>query len=281
MHDREPAEKNPGHSTGPKTPEGKAKSSLNRLEHGCRSEQIILPTEDPAEYEFVVDRWLASYEPQDSAAETLVLETAKAHWFLKRNEKRLHQTESSLPADPCAWSPEHHKSFQNFTRYKTAAERTFFRWYKALETHHNREFHREQLAERARARAAALNIQWLNKQEQKAAARDLRIRQYVQIDGDDQVCATTLAPTNERIKKMAAARPEPPQIITRYLIFNNGIPPAYRWMKPDLVQRDFEIVGIQTMLYTDWLEIVEREQAAGNGHLGPAPSEAFLTFPPA
>jgi hypothetical protein len=279
MHDTsgEPTEKKPGRSTGPTTPDGKRISSLNRLDHGCRSEQLILPTEDPAEFEFTLDGWFASYPSQDA---TLVFETAKAHWFLKRNEKRLHQVESSLPADPCSWTSEHHKSFQNFTRYKTTAERTFFRWYRALEIHHNREIHRLDLAERARARAAALNIQWLNKQQQKAAARDLKIDQYVRIDGDDEVCATTLAPTNERIKEIVAERPEPPKIITRYLMFSNGVPPAYRWMNPGLVQREFEIVGIQTMLYSDWLGIIQQEQSAGTGHVGPAPSLAFLSFPP-
>lgn len=282
MHDqspREPDEKNPGHSTGPRTREGKANSSLNRLSHGCRSEQILIPGEDPAEFEFTMNHWFEAYNPQDSIAQNLVEEVGKAHWFLKRNEKRLHQIESSLPLNACDWTAEHHKSLTNFTRYKTTAERAFFRWYKALETHYNREFHRNELADRALARAAELNVQWLNKQEQKTA-ENLKIQQFAHVFGDDEACATTVAPTNQQIKDSVASLPEPPKLITRLLYFAGGVPSAYEWAHPDLLQREFETIGLQTMLYTDWLDIIECEEAAGDGHLGPAPSQKFLRLPP-
>ena len=280
MHDhfREPNEKNPNRSTGPRSPEGKANSSLNRLTHGCRSEQLLIPSEDPAEFEFTINGWLDAYSPQDPIALNLVEETAKAHWFLKRNEKRLHQVETRLPADAWLWTDDHHKLLTNTTRYKTTAERSFFRWYKSLEAHYNREFHRDQLAERARLRAASLHIQWLNKHAE-AAAETLKIDQYAQILGDDDHCSTTLAPTNDQIKEMVAARPEPPKVITRVLYFSNGVPGAYEWINPTPAQRGFQTIGLQTMLYTDWLHIIEREQASGAGHLGPAPSEQFFSLP--
>ncbi|MFI5381076.1 MAG: hypothetical protein ACHRHE_17400, partial [Tepidisphaerales bacterium] len=34
-------------STGPRTPEGKAKSALNALKHGLTAQSPLLPTEDP------------------------------------------------------------------------------------------------------------------------------------------------------------------------------------------------------------------------------------------
>jgi hypothetical protein len=273
-------EKIPGHSTGPRSPNGKAKSSLNRLTHGCRSEQILIPGEDPAEFEFLMNEWFDTYSPQDSTASNLVEETAKAYWFLKRNEKWLHQIQVRLPHDAWLWTEENHKLLANAMRYKTTAERSFFRWYKSLETHYNREFHREQLAESARARAASLHIQWLNKKAAAAAAENLKIEQFVHILGDDEICSTTLAPTNEQIKNDVAARPEPPKFITRTLYFKNGVPAAYRWIVPNLMQREFASVGLQTMLYADWLRIIEREQADESNHLGPAPSMDFLNFPP-
>ncbi|HTU48303.1 MAG TPA: hypothetical protein VMF91_24805 [Bryobacteraceae bacterium] len=276
---REPDEKNPSHSTGPRSPEGKATSSLNRLTHGCRSEQILIPGEDPAEFEFMMNGWIEAYDPKDAIALNLVEEVAKAHWFLKRNEKWLHQIQVRLPHDAWLWTEENHKRLANTMRYKTTAERAFFRWYKALETHYNREFHRNQLAERARARAAELNIQWLNKQEQKTA-EDLKIQQFAHVFGDDEICATTVAPTNQQIKDSVAARLEPPKLITRLLYFEGGVPSAYEWAHPNLLQREFETVGLQTMLYTDWLDIIESEAAAGTGHLGPAPSQKFLNLPP-
>lgn len=285
MHDQsphEPGKKNPGpgRSTGPLTPGGKSRSSMNRLDHGCRSEQLILPTEDPAEYEFTYNGWLEAYPCDgDPEAQTLVFETAKAHWFLKRNEKRLHQIESRLPADAWLWTDDNHKLLANATRYKTAAERSFFRWYKALEAHYRREFHRRDLAERARARAAALHLQWLNK-SQEALADSLKIEQYAQILGDDDHCITALIPTNDQIQAAVAARPEPPRLIARYLYFVNGVPAAYEWANPTPAQREFKTIGLQTMLYDDWLLAIQREQAAATGHLGPAPSGNFLHLPP-
>ena len=282
MHDDlspEPNEKNSSRSTGPRSPVGKARSSMNRLTHGCRSEQVIIPGEDPAEFEFVMNGWFEAYDPQDPIAQNLVEEVGKAHWFLKRNEKWLHQVQVRLPFDAWLWTDEHHKLLTNTTRYKTSAERAFFRWYKALEAHYNREFHRQELADRASARAAELNIQWLNKQEQKTA-ESLKVQQFAHILGDEEICFTTLAPTNQQIKDSVAAGPEPPKVISRLLYFENGVPPAYRWMNPNLLQCEFKTIGLQTMLYSDWLDIVEREEAAGTGHIGPAPSLQFLSFPP-
>ncbi|HEX3682628.1 MAG TPA: hypothetical protein VHU83_08785 [Bryobacteraceae bacterium] len=265
----------PGQSTGPRSPNGKATSSLNRLTHGCRSEQILIPGEDPAEFEFVMDGWFSVYDPQDPIAQNLVEELGKAHWFLKRNEKWLHQVQTRLPYDAWLWTDENHKLLANTMRYKTTAERAFFRWYKALEAHYNREFHRQELAERARARAAALNFQWLNKREQRAA-ENLKIKQYAQIFGDDDRCATVLVPSNEQIKATVAARPEPPEIITRLLYFTNGVPAAYDWLNPTPVQCGFETVGLQTMLYSDWLKQIDAEQLAGTGHLIPCSTTALL-----
>ena len=37
-------------STGPRTEEGKAASSLNSLKHGLTAKTVVLPGEDPAEY---------------------------------------------------------------------------------------------------------------------------------------------------------------------------------------------------------------------------------------
>lgn len=62
---------------------------MNRLTHGCRSEQLLIPGEDPAEWEFTLNGWLEAYDTQDSVAETLVYEVAKTQWFFKRNEKHL------------------------------------------------------------------------------------------------------------------------------------------------------------------------------------------------
>ena len=71
-------------STGPKTAEGKAKSSLNALKHGLRAEQLILPNEDPEILQTVVDGWIDALQPADAAEAALVERAAMADWRLKR-----------------------------------------------------------------------------------------------------------------------------------------------------------------------------------------------------
>lgn len=276
-----PDGKNPGRSTGPRSHDGKSRSSLNRLTHGCRSEQLLLPSEDPAELAFLFDYWFDSYNPEDAHAESLVDEAAKNHWLLKRAEKWLHQVQSRLPEDAWLWTDKDHKALTNALRYKTTAERSFFRWYKVLESHHRHELRRHEVADRARARDAALQIKWLNRLEQETAEK-LKLKQYAQIFGDDEVCATSIVPSNDQLKATAAALPEPPEVVTRLLYFTNGVPAAYDWLNPTPAQQRFETVGFQTMLYSDWLQHIEAERLAATGHIIPA-STAMLPVksPPA
>jgi hypothetical protein len=122
-------------STGPTSVAGKARSSMNRLVHGCRSQKLVLRHEDPAEFEATVRGWFEHYAPQDEVAVSMVEELAKAHWFLKRAQKRLAEVEWELPMNAYHWTETHQKLLHNFTRYKVSAERTFQRYWKELEVY--------------------------------------------------------------------------------------------------------------------------------------------------
>jgi hypothetical protein len=122
-------------STGPRSIEGKANSSMNRLVHGCRSQKLVLRHEDPAEFEATIRGWFEHYAPQDEVAVSLVEELAKAHWFLKRAQKRLAEFEWELPMNAYHWTDSHQRLLGNFTRYKVSAERTFQRYLKDLEAY--------------------------------------------------------------------------------------------------------------------------------------------------
>ena len=63
-------------STGPVTGEGKAVSSINNLRLGFRSQTVILPGEDPAEYESLLDELTSHHEPSDLTERRLVREMA-------------------------------------------------------------------------------------------------------------------------------------------------------------------------------------------------------------
>src|SRR4051812_24942319 len=71
-------------STGPKSPDGKAKVALNAVKHGLRAEHLILPGEDPAAFDAMLAAWNADWRPPTDARRVLV-EQAVAHaWRLSR-----------------------------------------------------------------------------------------------------------------------------------------------------------------------------------------------------
>src|SRR6266702_3119555 len=83
---------NAQHSTGPSTPEGRAAVRLNGLKHGLCAETIVVPGEDPAEFEAMLEAYRAEYQPATPSAEFLVRQVAMADWRLLR----LHRIEASF-----------------------------------------------------------------------------------------------------------------------------------------------------------------------------------------
>ncbi len=71
-------------STGPRTAEGKARARMNALTHGLRAEQVVLPTEDPKEFEAHLGRWMADWKPPTETRRFLVERVAVASWRLER-----------------------------------------------------------------------------------------------------------------------------------------------------------------------------------------------------
>jgi hypothetical protein len=71
-------------STGPKTPEGKAKSSLNAVKTGLTGRTVLLPAEDAAAYQRHIQRFFDEYEPSTDAEEALVQSVADTEWRLLR-----------------------------------------------------------------------------------------------------------------------------------------------------------------------------------------------------
>ena len=59
-------------STGPNTPEGRSKSSMNALKHGMRSKRLAFLREDSFAFENRRQKWMASADPDDDTGEFLV-----------------------------------------------------------------------------------------------------------------------------------------------------------------------------------------------------------------
>jgi hypothetical protein len=61
-------------ATGPRTPEGKARSSQNALQHGLNSRHLVIPG----------DVYRQSYQPEDPVEESLIRQMVDAEWRLLR-----------------------------------------------------------------------------------------------------------------------------------------------------------------------------------------------------
>jgi len=73
-------------STGPKTPEGKAAVRLNSLRHGLRARTVVLPGENPEEFQQLCDDLDAEWSPQSRTEQFYLEQMAVSQWKLNRME---------------------------------------------------------------------------------------------------------------------------------------------------------------------------------------------------
>src|SRR5882724_9410437 len=79
-------------STGPKSAEGKARSSLNALKSGIDAWPHIIPGEDPAELEALAAAFHDQYQPADPTQLALVDTLISTEWI----QRRLRRIEAQL-----------------------------------------------------------------------------------------------------------------------------------------------------------------------------------------
>jgi hypothetical protein len=131
---------NAQYSTGPKSPEGKAKSSLNAAKHSLTSKQVVIPGENPAEYDAHRADLIDGLKPANPIESELVEELAAHSWRLKRAIR----LETAVLAQIAADSPdpdaaiaksflERPKELDRLVRYMTSIERAYWRVFNKLE----------------------------------------------------------------------------------------------------------------------------------------------------
>ena len=76
--------KNAARSTGPVTPEGKRRSSLNALRHGLTGQTVVLPEDDLAAYQKHCAQFHAELKPQGLLETKAVQTIADTYWRLDR-----------------------------------------------------------------------------------------------------------------------------------------------------------------------------------------------------
>src|SRR5205807_3400512 len=77
---QEASRRNGARGKGPLRPETREKVKFNGLKHGLRAEQVVLPGEDPAEFEAEVRAWFDDYDPQSHTRAVLCRRAAEASW---------------------------------------------------------------------------------------------------------------------------------------------------------------------------------------------------------
>ena len=91
-------------SRGPKTPEGKARSSRNAIRHGLLSKIVVLSHEDPELFGQLFENYAARFNPADEIEMGLVEEMVAANWRARRAlaiERRTTETEmNNRPPGP-------------------------------------------------------------------------------------------------------------------------------------------------------------------------------------
>jgi hypothetical protein len=84
----EASRRNGAKSRGPKTPEGKARSSQNALKHGLRAQKhMLLPGESAAEYQRLEAALLEELAPEGALQAVLARRVVAAAWRLERVEQ--------------------------------------------------------------------------------------------------------------------------------------------------------------------------------------------------
>ena len=125
---------NSARSAGPKTEAGKERSSRNSFRHGLTSSKVVLPGEDPAEYDTFRAEILEQYQPANATEQILAEELAAAGWRLNRARaveteilKKLMGDTADSAVGLATVFVEQSKQFDRLQRYLTSIERAYFR----------------------------------------------------------------------------------------------------------------------------------------------------------
>ena len=114
-------------STGPRTEEGKAKSSRNRLSFGFASSTRFIAGEDPKQFYSLLSDFMNEHQPATPTEQVLVEKMAHHHWITLRANRLQYVEVENLQAGNEA------VNLPLLLRYQTASERAFFRALTALQ----------------------------------------------------------------------------------------------------------------------------------------------------
>ena len=104
MTDQQPADApRPNHSTGPKTPEGKARCRLNAWRHGLTGQLCVFTPEEQQAYDKHSKIVLEAFAPVGDFERDIAQSIAHGYWRLKRA--------GAVILQDCAFAPAFRKEF--------------------------------------------------------------------------------------------------------------------------------------------------------------------------
>ena len=128
--------KNGAHSPGPKSPEAKAKTRFNALQHGLTARSAVLPHESESRFRALLDQFIAEHQPATLTELTILENFATSAWRLRRfaaYETAIHtyeieHTEPAPGADfhthaALTWADS--TRLRHTARYQAAEQRLF------------------------------------------------------------------------------------------------------------------------------------------------------------
>jgi len=117
-------------STGPRTPEGKARSSQNAVKHGLTARDLVLRADESEEFYQLQASLQGGLQPQGALEQDLFGQLVHAAWNLRR-VRRLEADLSRGPHDRLA-DDSCEKAFNRFARHHARFERSYFRCLREL-----------------------------------------------------------------------------------------------------------------------------------------------------
>jgi len=123
---------NAQHSTGPRTPEGQARSSQNARTHGLTARDLIVAPNEREEFEELLNDYQTDVKPQGAIQHTLFDELVGAAWNLRRVRRMEAELCSTTSYQDLLKDEDLQKRLDRLARHKTRIERTFHRSLKEL-----------------------------------------------------------------------------------------------------------------------------------------------------
>jgi hypothetical protein len=123
---------NAQHSTGPRTPEGKTRSSQNASKHGLTAREVVIAPGEQVEFDDLLANYQSDIKPQGAIQQTLFNQLVAAAWNLHRIRRMESELCAGASYKDLLANDDLQKQLDRLARHHTRIERTFHRCLKEL-----------------------------------------------------------------------------------------------------------------------------------------------------